>query len=64
MNLGKPEKQIYLALINKYNIIPKESIFIDDNEENIKTSRELGFNGIVFRDLDKVKMSVDDFINN
>ncbi|AAD35724.1 MULTISPECIES: HAD family hydrolase [Thermotoga] len=42
----KPEKEIYLELIRKYKITPKESLFIDDMEENVKAAEELGFNTI------------------
>lgn len=39
----KPYDSIYKTLINRYNIVPSETIFIDDNENNIKTGNKLGF---------------------
>ncbi|QTA38299.1 HAD family phosphatase [Thermosipho ferrireducens] len=42
----KPEKKIYQILIEKYNITPSTSLFIDDKIENINTARELGFSTI------------------
>lgn len=39
----KPYEGIYKKLINRYNINPSESIFIDDNKENIETGNKLGF---------------------
>ena len=38
----KPYKAIYNVLLEKYNLIPKECIFIDDNEKNIATGNSLG----------------------
>lgn len=46
----KPEKPIYLELMRRYpEILPEQSVFIDDSEANIITARELGIHGIVFR---------------
>ena len=39
----KPHEDIYKTLIKKYNINPKESIFIDDNKNNIETANKLDF---------------------
>lgn len=45
----KPEKEIYLKLIEKYGLVPEECIFIDDREDNVETGRSVGMKGIVFR---------------
>ena len=42
----KPDKAIYQNLIHKYNLLASESLFIDDNFENIKTAEDLGFHVI------------------
>ena len=41
----KPYDAIYKTLIDRYNINPNESIFIDDNARNIETGNKLGFIG-------------------
>ena len=46
--LMKPEKDIYNELIKRYEINPKESIFIDDTKENIESASKLGFKAILF----------------
>lgn len=38
----KPYKSIYYTLLERYNLIPNESLFIDDNEKNIETGMLLG----------------------
>ena len=45
----KPEPRIYHILLDRYNLKPEESIFIDDKEANIATARRLGMHGIVFK---------------
>ena len=38
----KPYKAIYNVLLEKYNLIPNECIFIDDNEKNVDTGNLMG----------------------
>lgn len=42
----KPERNIYETLLNKYNLTPSETIFIDDVDTNINGAKELGIGGI------------------
>jgi len=42
----KPEHNIYQELIKETNIIPEESLFIDDTEVNTDAAKELGFDVI------------------
>jgi len=51
----KPEKEIFLHIIKKMKCKPKEMIFIDDLDYNIKASIELGFNGILFKSNKQLK---------
>lgn len=44
--LVKPDARIYEVLLDRYNINAEESLFIDDNAENIKAAKELGFQTI------------------
>ncbi|MEG2656824.1 MAG: HAD family phosphatase [Clostridium sp.] len=47
--LLKPEKEIYERLVERYKIIPKESIFIDDTKLNVEAAKRLGFKTIHFQ---------------
>ncbi len=42
----KPHISIYKTLINKYNINPQKSLFIDDRLDNCETSKSLGMDYI------------------
>ena len=44
-HLLKPYNAIYERLINKYNLVPEESLFIDDREDNISTANKYGIKG-------------------
>ncbi|MDR0334214.1 MAG: HAD family phosphatase [Dysgonamonadaceae bacterium] len=44
--LIKPDPKIYQVLIDRYSIKPEESLFIDDNFDNIVAAQKLGFHTI------------------
>lgn len=58
----KPDRKIYERLLEKYNLIPEETIFIDDNKENIEVAEELGICGVVFCNLEEAKREVENSI--
>ena len=43
LNMRKPQEEIFLHLIEDAKINPKETLFIDDLENNIRTAKKLGF---------------------
>ena len=45
VHLLKPYESIYKYLLEKYNLIPEESLFIDDREDNMNTANRLGIKG-------------------
>ena len=51
----KPDKGIYDELINKYHLIPDETVFFDDRYENIEAANKLGIHGIQFLDISQAK---------
>lgn len=44
----KPEEKIYKILLDRYHLIPQETLFFDDRPENIEAARRLGMQGVVF----------------
>ncbi len=51
----KPEKEIYIKLLEKYNLKPDECYFIDDKQVNVDAGRKLGIKGHVFSDVEELK---------
>ncbi len=43
LGVKKPDYEIYGRMIELSGILPGESLFIDDREENLKAARKLGF---------------------
>lgn len=50
----KPEREIYKALIDKYNLKPESCVFIDDREVNIQGAKQAGFHTILFTSYEDV----------
>ena len=48
IGVTKPSKAIFDHLCAVCNVKPEESVFIDDNVNNINASKSFGFNGYVF----------------
>ena len=48
IHLLKPEPAIYQFILNKYNLRPEETIFIDDMEVNVQAAAQLGLATIRF----------------
>ena len=42
MGLRKPEKDIFEFVLNDSNLLPEETIFIDDNLSNVTTAKSMG----------------------
>ncbi len=53
--LLKPEEEIYVRLVEKYNLNPEESVFIDDTAANVEAAKKLGFQGIHFNSVIDLK---------
>lgn len=62
LKICKPNPKIYEELFNQYKILPKETIFIDDNEKNIEMSEKFGMYGVIFEDLETAKEEVNHII--
>ncbi len=50
VKLNKPDRRIYEIILSRYNLNPKETVFIDDTVENITAAEKLGIRGICYRD--------------
>lgn len=44
----KPRPEFYHVLFTRYSVDPEQSLFIDDNQENVDAARRLGMDSIQF----------------
>lgn len=50
----KPDPQIYRIIMERCDIVPEETVFVDDRPENVQAARDFGWHGIVATDHDAV----------
>lgn len=44
----KPDPDIYELLIERYDLVPSETLYIDDHEQNVSAAQAIGFQTIQF----------------
>ncbi|MGC9331651.1 MAG: HAD family hydrolase [Bacteroidales bacterium] len=50
MGARKPEPEIFLSMQKQTGMVPAQTLFIDDNAENIKIAQSLGYHTLHLRD--------------
>ena len=53
--LLKPDPAIFNLLLNRYDLIPGETLFIDDNPVNVETANRLGLEAIRFESAEQLR---------
>ena len=46
VHMAKPQKNIFVHTIEKYNLIPEETVLVDDMKDNILSAQKLGIKTI------------------
>ncbi len=62
-HIAKPDREIYQMICNRMDVLPEESVFIDDKYEFVEGAREIGMKGVVFEDVQQVKKELDILLN-
>ncbi|MCR4788530.1 MAG: HAD family phosphatase [Lachnospiraceae bacterium] len=63
VHICKPDEGIYRALLEKYDLDPTESLFLDDRPENVEGAAKCGIEGIVVTGEDMLLGELDRLIN-
>jgi 2-haloacid dehalogenase len=53
--MRKPFPEFYKVLLDRFGVLPHETLFIDDNLRNIKAAEELGIRSIRFENPEQLK---------
>lgn len=51
----KPFDKIYQILLDRYDLIAEKSVFIDDNNDNIRAAQSMGFYAILFKSPEQLR---------
>lgn len=57
-NTRKPFPEIYRILLNRYHLEAEKCLFIDDNQDNVNTARQLGMVAIHFKSPDQLNQEL------
>ena len=60
--LAKPDPEIYKILLKRYNLTAENALFIDDNSANIEAAKQLGFETVLFDDIENVSRRISALI--
>ena len=58
----KPSAEIYELAITRFNLIPQETVFIDDKLENIEAAKDLNLKTIHLVDPNKIELEIDKYL--
>lgn len=58
-HMVKPDIEIYELLINRYNLKPGKTVFLDDRRVNVEAAKKTGMQGIVFTSYDNAKAELE-----
>jgi putative hydrolase of the HAD superfamily len=59
LKMTKPDPEIYRYVLTKLGTRPEETLFIDDRRENVDAAIAMGMKGIVFRDVEKLRVDLE-----
>jgi putative hydrolase of the HAD superfamily len=59
VNMIKPDPAIFKYMLNRFNIAPENTLFIDDIPANIAAAQELGIHGVQFVDATDCKAAIE-----
>ncbi|MDC6448378.1 HAD-IA family hydrolase, partial [Alphaproteobacteria bacterium] len=60
--LMKPDSAIYELAIERFNLVPEETVFIDDKLENINAAKELNLSIIHLTDPNIIESEINNFL--
>jgi putative hydrolase of the HAD superfamily len=58
IGISKPDPDFYRYILKKEGIKPKNTVFVDDSEENILSAQKIGINSILFTDSESLKEQI------
>lgn len=64
MGFGKPSKEAFEFVLKDQKVKPRETLFIDNQENNYDVAKALGINSILFKNLDQLQKELSNLLAN
>ncbi len=58
LGVVKPDREIYRYALERLGTQPGETLFIDDKAENVETAVAMGMKGMIFSDVEKLRVDI------
>jgi putative hydrolase of the HAD superfamily len=58
----KPEPEVYAHLLQRFDLQPQQTVFVDDLPVNIEAARRAGLHTILFRDAAQCERELDQLL--
>ena len=62
MRLAKPDKAIFIKMIEDSGIVPGETLYIDDSPANIEAGRALGFHTVLYNPKEDLYGKISEYL--
>jgi putative hydrolase of the HAD superfamily len=59
LGIGKPDSAIYLHTCEKLDVLPSETLFLDDKHENVSAAEKVGLYAIQFSTIDQLRKDLE-----
>ncbi len=63
VKLKKPSKEIFELILNRLNVKPENSVFIDDQQINVSGAETTGMKGILYSNVDQLRSDLKKLIS-
>lgn len=60
----KPSREIFVHTLNKLEVKPEETLFIDDSQANVHAAEALGIRGVFFSNFNESKPKIDKLLGD
>jgi HAD superfamily hydrolase (TIGR01509 family) len=62
--IQKPDPEIYRRALTRLDVMPTESIYIDDSPTKVEAANQLGMHGLVFTGSDAIREQISGLLSN
>ena len=53
--LAKPDPALFQVVVERYGVVPEETVYVDDAQRNVDAAEALGFRAHLFTDADTLR---------
>ncbi len=58
IKMMKPEREIFEYLLDRFDLAPAETVFVDDHQPNIEAAQAIGLQTVLFRDAQQCELEL------